>query len=131
MIRIEAQAKVVEELEDFVRLMSDDVLNTSEMVSATGLLALDLARSIAKGNAEHRSTLAPVLDALRNMTKYGDPARFISDCSWSVSHARVRPSRATEAGANGEGQGEGDEEGVPVALAGAGVPAARGVVRGR
>jgi hypothetical protein len=67
--RVEAQQKVLEALGTFSRHLADDVLNTSEMVVAPGLLAIELARSVSKANAEHRSALAPVLDAFRNMTK--------------------------------------------------------------
>ena len=69
MRRVDAQTKLLEELEDFSRHLGDDMLSTSEAVLAPGQLALALARAVAKGNAEHRSALAPVLDALASMTK--------------------------------------------------------------
>jgi hypothetical protein len=69
MARVEAEQRIADELATFGRLVGDDVLNTAEMVLGPGLLALELSRTVAKANAEHRSALTPVLDTLRSMTK--------------------------------------------------------------
>jgi hypothetical protein len=67
--RAEAQSKLVDEIEALARDLADDVLATGESVILPGLLALNLARSVSKGNPAYRSALRSVLDAFRNMTK--------------------------------------------------------------
>ena len=67
--RAEAEQKIVAALDALSRHFADDVINTGEMVVGPGLLALDLARSLAKAKPEFGSLLAPVLDGFRNMTK--------------------------------------------------------------
>jgi hypothetical protein len=67
--RAEAQSKLVDEIEALRRDLADDVLATGESVILPGLLALNLARSVAKGNAAYRSALRSVLDTFRGMTK--------------------------------------------------------------
>ncbi len=67
--RVEAQQEVLDELEDLGRQFGDDILSTGGEVIGPGLLALELARSLSKVNAGYRTMLAPVLDALRQLTK--------------------------------------------------------------
>lgn len=67
--RAEAENEVVTELEALTRDIADDVLATGQSVVLPGLLALNLARSVAKGNATFRSELRTVLDGLRDLTK--------------------------------------------------------------
>src|SRR5262249_14282062 len=67
--RVEAENAVVAELDALSRDFGDDVLATGESVITPGVLALNLARSIARGNATYRSELRAVLDGLREMTK--------------------------------------------------------------
>ena len=67
--RAEAESAVVADLDALGRDLSDDVLATGEMVIVPGLLALNLAKSVAKGNATYRSALRTVLDSFRAMTK--------------------------------------------------------------
>jgi len=67
--RIAAQQKVADELGKLSRLISDDVLHTSEVVLIAGSSALDMVRTLAAGNATYSQFLAPVTNALRDMTK--------------------------------------------------------------
>jgi hypothetical protein len=73
--RAEAQNAIVGELDALSRDIADDVLATGESVLAPGLLALNLARSIAKGNPAYRSALRSVLDSFRNLTKRARQSR--------------------------------------------------------
>ncbi len=67
--RVEAENAVVQELDALGRDLRDDVLATGETVVVPGLLALNLAKSVSKGNPTYRSALRSVLDAFREMTK--------------------------------------------------------------
>jgi hypothetical protein len=49
--------------------MSDDVLHTSEIVLLAGQSALDMVRTLSAGNATYSQMLAPVSNALRELTK--------------------------------------------------------------
>ena len=69
LIRVEFEQKVVAVLTDLLRHFGDDALYTGAQVVVPGLLALEMARTLSKTNATFRSLLAPVLDALREMTK--------------------------------------------------------------
>lgn len=73
--RAEAERQVLEELEDLGRLFGDDILSTGGEVVGPGLLALSLARSLSQVNPSYRTQLAPVLDALRQLTKKARKAR--------------------------------------------------------
>lgn len=73
--RAEAQQKIVDKLDEFSRHMADDVLDVGEKVMGPGLLALQLARTVAAASDEYASQLAPVLDAFRGMTKNARKAR--------------------------------------------------------
>ncbi len=67
--RIALQQKVADELGKLSRLMSDDVLHTSEIVLLAGQSALDMVRTLSSGNATYSQMLAPVTNALRELTK--------------------------------------------------------------
>lgn len=67
--RMNKQWQISESLGELARLLDDDALHTGGMVASPGLAALDLVRSLTRNNATFRSLLAPVLDALREMTK--------------------------------------------------------------
>jgi hypothetical protein len=73
--RAQAQQKIVDKLDAFSRHMADDVLDLGEQVMGPGLLALQLARTVAAASAEYASALAPVLDAFRGLTKNARKAR--------------------------------------------------------
>ncbi len=70
--RAQAEQKIIEKLDEASRHFGDDVFDIGEMVMGPGLLAIELARTIAKTSDEYASVLAPVLDAFRGLTK---PAR--------------------------------------------------------
>jgi hypothetical protein len=72
MVRVEHEQKVQAALEDLQRHFADDVLHTGNLVMGPGLLALAMARAMSATNKTFKSMLAPVIDALREMTK---PAR--------------------------------------------------------
>ena len=67
--RIALQQKVADELGKLSRLMSDDVLHTSEILQIAGSSALDMVRTLSSGNATYSQMLAPVMNALRDLTK--------------------------------------------------------------
>ncbi|MFO0757217.1 MAG: hypothetical protein U0359_12050 [Byssovorax sp.] len=67
--RVEAEQKLHDELSELCRHFGDDILSTGGEVIGPGLLALDLARSLSRANPGYQAHLAPVLDALRQMTK--------------------------------------------------------------
>lgn len=67
--RVEYEQKIQVELDDLQRHFADDVLHTGNLVMEPGLLALAMARTLSATNKAYRSTLAPLLDALREMTK--------------------------------------------------------------
>ncbi len=67
--RARAEQKVQEALGGLARHFGDDVIHVGELVVGPGLLALGLAKNLAKARPEFASALAPVLDALRAMTK--------------------------------------------------------------
>ncbi|MFT3764746.1 MAG: hypothetical protein QM820_04405 [Minicystis sp.] len=67
--RAKAQEKIADTLRDLARHMDDDALVTAEAVVVPGLRALELSRTLSKGNAATRSLLYPVLDAFRQLTK--------------------------------------------------------------
>lgn len=67
--RAEREAKIAERLGELQRHFADDVLHTGELVVGPGMKGLDLARTLGRSNAGFRALLAPVLDALRDMTK--------------------------------------------------------------
>jgi hypothetical protein len=69
MTRAKAEEKIADALRDLARHMDDDALATGESVVVPGLRALELARTLSKGNAATRSLLNPVLDAFRQLTK--------------------------------------------------------------
>lgn len=68
--RVETEQKILDGLEDLARHFGDDVLNTGELVLGPGMLALELARTLAKTHTDFRTQLAPVFDALGEMTKH-------------------------------------------------------------
>jgi len=70
LVRSHAEQQIADALEDLARHIDDDVLATGEAVLTPGLAALALARTIAQQNPGHRTALAPVLDAFREMTKH-------------------------------------------------------------
>ncbi|APR76548.1 Hypothetical protein A7982_01895 [Minicystis rosea] len=67
--RAGAEEKIADTLRDLARHMDDDALATAESVVVPGLRALELARTLSKGNGTTRSLLYPVLDAFRQLTK--------------------------------------------------------------
>lgn len=69
MLRVEAEQKIQAALDDLQRHFADDVLHTGNQVMAPGLLALALASTLSATNKACKSLLAPVIDALREMTK--------------------------------------------------------------
>lgn len=73
--RAQAEQKVVDALDDFGRHMADDVLDIGEKVMGPGLIALQMARTVAQASAEYASLLAPVLDGFRDLTKQARKAR--------------------------------------------------------
>ena len=86
--RIEAEQKIQAELDALRRTIADDILSTGAKVVGPGTLALRLARSIANGNATHRATLAPVLNALSSLTQR---ARHTRAAQESASAAAASP----------------------------------------
>lgn len=87
--RIEAEQKIVDKLEAIRQVFADDILNTGAMVVEPGLKALGVARGIADSNPEFRSLLAPLTNALGDMTKAARQAQ---------SEARAKAKRkATKA----------------------------------
>lgn len=73
--RVKAQQDVADQLVSFGRLLSDDVLHTSEEVLTGGQAALDTARSIGENHSKFSQFLTKVFDALRNMTKAARDAK--------------------------------------------------------
>jgi hypothetical protein len=69
MLRVEYEQKIQVALDDLQRHFGDDVLHTGSQVMEPGLLALAMARTLSVTNKTFKSTLAPVIDALRAMTK--------------------------------------------------------------
>jgi hypothetical protein len=69
MLRVEAEQKIQATLDDLQRHFADDVLHTGNQVMVPGLLALALASTLSATNKTYKSLLAPVIDALREMTK--------------------------------------------------------------
>lgn len=69
LFRVQAERRVADALGDLARHLDDDALVAGESVVGPGLLALGLARALAKSNPTFRSALSPVLDAFREMTK--------------------------------------------------------------
>jgi hypothetical protein len=69
MLRVEYEQKIQVALDDLQRHFGDDVLHTGTQVMEPGLLALAMARTLSATNKAFKSTLAPVIDALRAMTK--------------------------------------------------------------
>ena len=67
--RIEAQQKIVAKLAELQKKFADDIINTGELVVGPGLKATELAKSLATGNADFASLLAPVQNALGDLTK--------------------------------------------------------------
>ncbi len=67
--RVKAQYEIAEELKTLSKLFSDDALGLGSQVAGPGLLGVNLAKSLASGSAAFRSLLAPLLDALREMTR--------------------------------------------------------------
>lgn len=67
--RVECEQKIQARLTKISRHFGDDVLHTGSMVVGPGMMALALARTLATSSAAHRSLLAPVLDAFRDLTK--------------------------------------------------------------
>ncbi len=67
--RVEHEQKIQAALNDLQRHFADDVLHTASTVMEPGLLALAMARMLAATNKGFKSTLAPVIDKLRDMTK--------------------------------------------------------------
>jgi len=67
--RVQAEQKVQKALADLARHFGDDVIHAGEMVVGPGMLALGLAKSLAKATPEYATALAPLFDALRAMTK--------------------------------------------------------------
>lgn len=69
MRRVERQQAVAEEMQAFGRLLSDDALQTSEIVLIAGQHALDTARSMGPEHPKFGAFLTTVFDVLRGMTK--------------------------------------------------------------
>jgi hypothetical protein len=67
--RIEAEQEIVAHLEATTKAFADDILNTGVMVVDPGLKAIEVARTIANTKPEFKSLLAPVTNALGEMTK--------------------------------------------------------------
>jgi hypothetical protein len=67
--RVEHQQKIQVALDELQRHFADDTLHTGSLVMEPGLLALAMARTLSATNKAFKSTLAPVTDALREMTK--------------------------------------------------------------
>lgn len=72
---INHQTAIADRLGLLARDFGDDALDTGALLAEVGQPALDLARSLAAANPAFRAVLAPVLDALRNMTKAARAAR--------------------------------------------------------
>ena len=68
-VRVEHEQKIQAALNDLQRHFADDVLHTASTVMEPGLLALAMARMLSATNKGFKSTLAPVIDKLRDMTK--------------------------------------------------------------
>jgi hypothetical protein len=66
--RIDAQEHIAERLEAESKRFRDDALNTGETVVEPGSRGIELARGLAS-NEEFHSLLAPVLNALSDMTR--------------------------------------------------------------
>jgi hypothetical protein len=74
LVRVEHQQKIQLALDDLQRHFADDSLHTGSQVMEPGLLALAMARTLSATNKAFKSTLAPVIDALREMTKHARAA---------------------------------------------------------
>ncbi len=98
--RIGLEQKVAEELGKLSRLMSDDALHTSEVVLLAGSSALDMVRTLAAGNTTYSQMLAPVTNALRDLTKAARAAGLRQDDGspgarrFARRHATDRANRA-------------------------------------
>jgi hypothetical protein len=68
-VLVEHEQKIQAALNDLQRHFADDVLHTANTVMEPGLLALAMARMLSATNKGFKSTLAPVIDKLRDMTK--------------------------------------------------------------
>ena len=68
-VRVEHEQKIQAALNELQRHFADDVLHTANTVMEPGLLALAMARVLSATNKGFKSTLAPVIDKLRDMTK--------------------------------------------------------------
>lgn len=91
LVRTQTEQSIASALEDLARLFSDDALHTAETVVLPGHLALGLAKTIAAGNAAFRGLLAPVTDALRDMTAAAREARAAA----KAAAAKTPPAPAT------------------------------------
>lgn len=89
--RVEAEQAIVNKLEKMRKHFADDLLNTGEMVVGPGLQAIDVARTISSARPEFRSLLAPVLNALKDMTK---------DARAEQNRARTLPEQLNKATAS-------------------------------
>ena len=67
--RIEAEQKILAQLDTLRKNVADDILNTSELLVEPGLKALDVARTHSNTNETFHSLLAPLIDTMSNMTK--------------------------------------------------------------
>ncbi|HVY46147.1 MAG TPA: hypothetical protein VHB21_09720 [Minicystis sp.] len=92
--RAQAEQKVADAFNALARHFADDVLATGERVIGPGLLALELARSLAKAKPEYGTLLAPVLDAFRAMTKRARRARFAGQTAGGAPPTPVPPAPA-------------------------------------
>lgn len=87
LVRVEHQQKIQVVLDELQRHFADDSLHTANQVMEPGLLALAMARTLSSTNKAFKSTLAPVIDALREMTKHARAAA-----------AEARAAKKAEAG---------------------------------
>lgn len=67
--RMAREQEIARELSDLSRHFGDDALHTGALVAGPGIVAIGLARELARANPAFRSLLAEMTDALRNMTK--------------------------------------------------------------
>jgi hypothetical protein len=72
-VRVEHEQKIQAALSDLQRHFADDVLHPANTVMEPGLLALAMPRMLSATNKGFKSTLAPVIDKLRDRTKAASP----------------------------------------------------------
>jgi hypothetical protein len=97
--RIEAQQQIVAKLGALQKAFADDIINTGELVVGPGLKAMDIAKSVS-GNADFHSLLAPVINALGDLTKAARAGLAAARAAAKQQAAAPGAGSATSGGAN-------------------------------